>query len=161
MEIEIRLSKEQDFGKLIELDLHIWNAETTPATIAWESVEEFANRNPEGSQIVALVDGNVVGYLGYHPPTPLETNQHVLELDIAVDEKFQGRGIGKQLLEKGKIVAKEKGINKLSLRVLATNKGAIQFYKKCGFIEQGRLIHEFYIGGKYVDDILMYMLLDE
>jgi RimJ/RimL family protein N-acetyltransferase len=160
MMIEIRLSKESDFGQLIDLDHRIWSSKTTPSTISWESIDQFAKQNPEGSQVVALVDGKVAGYLGFHAPTPLETNQHVRELDIAVDERFQGRGIGKQLLEKGKIEAKEIGIHKLSLRALATNEGAIQFYKKCGFIEQGRLINEFYIDGKYEDDLLMYMLLD-
>ncbi|MGM0874984.1 MAG: N-acetyltransferase family protein [Bacillota bacterium] len=160
MTVEIRLSKELDFGQLIDLDHRIWSSTTTPSKIAWESIEEFAKRNPEGSQVVAIVDGKVAGYLGFHAPTPLETNQHVIELDIAVDVRFQGRGIGKQLLEKGKNEAIQKGIHKLSLRVLETNEGAIQFYKKCGFIEQGRLINEFYIEGKYVDDLLMYMLLD-
>jgi len=158
--VEIRLSKKSDFEQLIDLDHRIWNQKITPGTIKWNSVNEFAIRNPEGSQVVALVDGGVVGYLGFQSPTPLETNQHVIEIDIAVDTRFQAQGIGRQLIEKGKAVAKEKGIRKLSLRVLATNEGAIEFYQKCGFIEQGRLINEFYIGGKYVDDYLMYMLLD-
>jgi RimJ/RimL family protein N-acetyltransferase len=161
MKIEIRLSKEVDFKELIAIDHRIWNAATTPAKIAWESVDEYAKRNPEESQIVAIVDGEVAGYLGLHHPTPLVTNKHVLELNIGVDQRFQGRGIGKELLEEGKKAAKDKGIHKLALRVLATNKGAIQFYKKCGFVEQGRLINEFFIDGKYVDDILMFMLLDE
>ncbi|MBZ5752197.1 GNAT family N-acetyltransferase [Metabacillus sp. DBTR6] len=158
--IEIRLSKKNDFEQLIDLDHRIWSPNITPGTIKWNSVNEFAIRNPEGSQVVALVDGEVVGYLGFQSPTPLGTNQHVKEIDIAVDPRFQARGIGKQLIEKGKTIAKEKGLRKLSLRVLATNKGAIEFYKKCGFIEQGKLINEFLIGGKYVDDYLMYMLLN-
>lgn len=160
MTLEIRLSKEHDFRELIDLDHRIWSSTTTPATITWESIDEFAKRNPEGSQVVAVVDGVVAGYLGFHAPTPLETNQHVMEIDIAVDPGFQGRGIGKKLLEKYEHLAKDKGIHKISLRVLATNEGAIEFYKKCGFLEQGRLINEFKISGKYVDDILMYMLLD-
>jgi RimJ/RimL family protein N-acetyltransferase len=161
MNIEIRLSKEEDFRQLMELDKNIWNSATTPGEIAWTSVEEFAKRNPAGSQLVALIDGKVGGYLGFHHPTPLATNKHVLELDIGVDHRLQGKGIGKQLLQKGKELAKTKGIHKLSLRVLSTNEGAIQFYKKNGFIEQGRLINEFYINGKYVDDLLMYILIKE
>jgi ribosomal protein S18 acetylase RimI-like enzyme len=157
--IEIRLSKKSDFEQLIDLDHRIWSPKITPGTIKWKSVNEFAIRNPAGSQVVALVDGEVAGYLGFQSPTPLETNQHVMDIDIAVDPRFQAKGIGKQLIEKGKTVAKEKGIRKLSLRVLATNEGAIEFYKKCGFIEQGRLINEFHIDGKYVDDYLMYMLI--
>lgn len=159
MELEIRFSQECDFNQLVELDHRIWSATTTPATIHWKSVSEFSIRNPAGSQVVALVDGEVVGYLGFHASTPLETNQHVMELDIGVDEAFQGMGIGKSLLAKAKEVAIDRGVHKLSIRVLATNEGAIQFYRHVGFIDQGRLIDEFFINGRYVDDLLMYLLL--
>lgn len=138
--------------KLIDLDHRIWSSTTTPAKIEWKSVDEYQQRNPEGSQVVALVDNKIVGYLGYHAPTPLETNRHVMEIDIAVHSNFHGLGIGRKLLEKG--------IKKLSLRVLATNTGAIAFYRKCGFKEQGRLVNEFYIDGKYVDDLLMFRLIE-
>ncbi|HZH60550.1 MAG TPA: GNAT family N-acetyltransferase [Metabacillus sp.] len=160
MTIEVRFSKERDFEQLLALDNRIWNTMTTPAVIKWSSVSEYKQRNPEGSQLVALVNGKVAGYLGYHSPTPLETNQHVLEVDIAVDLHFQGKGIGKRLLKSAEEIFKEKGVKKLSLRVLETNKGAIRFYQKCGFLEQGRLINEFFIEGKYVNDVLMYRFLD-
>ncbi|KKI88842.1 hypothetical protein WQ54_29210 [Bacillus sp. SA1-12] len=161
MTIEIRLSKKSDFGRLIEIDHIVWSTATTPSTITWKSVDEYENRNPEGSQLVALVNGQVAGYLGFHQPTPLKTNQHVMEIDLAVDPDYQGKGIGRKLLETYMQLAIEKGIYKLSLRVLATNADAIQFYKKCGFIEQGRLINEFYIDGRFVDDLLMYILLNK
>ncbi|MCM3442701.1 N-acetyltransferase family protein [Metabacillus halosaccharovorans] len=160
MTIEVRLSKESDFEQLLEIDNRIWNSTTTPAIIKWNSVSEYKQRNPEGSQLVALVNGKVAGYLGFHLPTPLNTNQHVLEIDIAVDMHFQGSGVGRSLLLNAENIFKEKGIKKLSLRVLETNSGAIRFYQKCGFREQGKLINEFFIDGKYVNDLLMYKLLE-
>jgi len=160
MTIVVRFSKERDIEQLLALDNRVWNTAATPAVIKWSSVSEYKQKNPEGSKLVALVNGKVAGYLGYHSPTPLETNQHVLEIDIAVDLPFQGMGIGKRLLKSAEEIFKEKGIKKLSLRVLETNKGAIRFYQKCGFLEQGRLINEFFIEGKYVNDVLMYRLLD-
>lgn len=160
MAIEVRFSKESDFDQLIALDNRIWNTDTTPAVIKWSSVSDYKQRNPEGSQLVALVNGKVAGYLGYHSPSPLVTNHHVLEIDIGIDLPFQGLGVGKRLLERAEEIFKEKGVKKLSLRVLETNKGAIRFYQKCGFLEQGRLINEFFIEGKYVNDVLMYKLLE-
>lgn len=160
MAIEVRFSRESDFEQLLEIDNRIWNTATTPAVIKWNSVSEYKQRNPEGSQLVALVNGKVAGYLGFHSPTPLDTNQHVLEIDIAVDHHFQGSGVGKSLLSSAEKIFKERGIKKLSLRVLETNSGAISFYQKCGFIEQGKLINEFFIDGKYVNDLLMYRLLE-
>lgn len=160
MTIEVRFSKESDFEQLVDIDNRIWNTATTPAIIQWNSVSEYKQRNPEGSQLVAFVNGKVAGYLGYHSPTPLDTNQHVLEIDIGVDPHFQGNGVGKSLLLSAEKVFKEKGIKKLSLRVLETNSGAITFYQKCGFLVQGKLINEFFIDGKYVNDILMYRLIE-
>ncbi|WP_026561310.1 GNAT family N-acetyltransferase [Bacillus sp. J37] len=160
MSIEVRLSKESDVEQLLEIDNRIWNTTTTPAIIKWNSASEYKERNPEGSQLVALANGQVAGYLGFHSPTPLNTNQHVLEIDIAVDRHFQGSGVGKSLLLSAENIFKEKGIKKLSLRVLETNSGAIRFYHKCGFRKQGKLINEFFIDGKYVNDLLMYKLLD-
>ncbi|MNN82623.1 hypothetical protein D3C81_1995730 [compost metagenome] len=60
------------------------------------------------------------------------------------------------MMEEMKGMAARSGVRKLSLRVLATNPSAISFYKSCGFIEQGRLVEEFYLNGQYIDDILMW-----
>ncbi|WP_226670231.1 GNAT family N-acetyltransferase [Metabacillus litoralis] len=160
MTIKIRFSKESDFEQLIDIDHKVWTMKTTPTVIKWGSLIEFCEKNPEGSQLVAILEERVVGYLGFHHPTPLKTNQHVLEIDIAVDQHYQGKGIGRMLLNELMKIAKEKSIHKLALRVLSSNEGAIDFYKKCGFIEQGRLVKEFLIDGEFVDDLLMYKLVE-
>ncbi|XQY91069.1 GNAT family N-acetyltransferase [Metabacillus sp. HB246100] len=158
--IEIRLSQAKDFAQLLHLDHKVWNEVTTPSVINWESIEQFSSKNPEGSQLVALDDGMVVGYLGYHYPTPLETNKHVYEMDIAVNPDHQGKGVGSMLLHTFIEMAQKHSIHKLSLRVLESNQKAIHFYRKNGFKEQGRLVKEFYVNGNYVDDILMYKLIN-
>lgn len=160
MTIKIRFSTESDFQQLIDIDNKVWNKKTTPTIIKWDSLNEFSEQNPEGSQLVAILEERVVGYLGFHHPTPLKTNQHVLEIDIAVDQHYQGKGIGRKLLDELVKMAKDKNIHKLALRVLSSNEGAIDFYKKCGFIEQGRLVKEFLIEGDFVDDLLMYKLVE-
>ncbi|MBM7606105.1 RimJ/RimL family protein N-acetyltransferase [Metabacillus crassostreae] len=160
MTIKIRFSKKSDFEQLIDLDHKVWNMKATPTIIKWNSLNEFSEKNPEGSQLVAILEDRVVGYLGFHHPTPLKTNQHVLEIDIAVDQHYQGKGIGRKLLDELMKMAKDKNIHKLALRVLSSNEGAIDFYKKCGFTEQGRLVKEFLIDGEFVDDLLLYKLVE-
>lgn len=159
--IVIRPSRKEDFQQLVDLDNMIWDVSSAPVPIAWSSVEEYESRNPVGSQLVAEVDNVAAGYLGFRSPTPLPSNEHVSELNIAVHPGFQRMGIGRRLLEAAKERLIELGKKKLSLRVLATNESAIEFYKKCGFIEQGRLVKEFYLNGQYVDDVMMYILLIE
>lgn len=56
--------------------------------------------------------------------------------------------------------AREQKKHKICLRVLAINEGAIKLYESCGFREQGRLIDEFLIEGEYIDDVLMYKMID-
>ncbi|KAA2301006.1 GNAT family N-acetyltransferase, partial [Clostridioides difficile] len=64
-------------------------------------------------------------------------------------------GIATALMDAIKQHAAQQGVRKLRLRVLSSNPGAITFYTQCGFVTEGRLVSEFYIGDKYVDDILM------
>ena len=60
--------------------------------------------------------------------------------NIAVHPDYQRQGIGQRLIEAMKAWAAEQGVRKLSLRVLTTNPGAMEFYRNCGFVEQGRLV---------------------
>lgn len=154
--IWIRLSEIQDAGVLMELDALAWSPQSTPGEIKWDSREQYLRKCPPGSQLIAGIGDQICGYLGFDYPTPLPSNQHVYEINIAVHPHYQRLGIGRKLIEAIKQRAAVQEKRKLSLRVLASNSGAIQFYQSCGFIEQGRLIEEFYLNGQYVDDILMW-----
>lgn len=50
---------------------------------------------------------------------------------------------------------RDRGMRKLTLRVLSTNRAAISLYERLGFTREGDLREEFLINGSYVDDILM------
>lgn len=152
----IRLSEIRDAGALMELDALAWGLQSSPGgELKWNSREQYLQKCPPGSQLIAGIGDQICGYLGFYYPTPLPSNQHVYEINIAIHPNYQRMGIGRKLIEAIKQQAAEKGKRKISLRVLASNQGAIQFYQSCGFIEQGRLIEEFYLNGQYVDDILM------
>jgi ribosomal protein S18 acetylase RimI-like enzyme len=157
----IRPSTVEDAVQLVAVDNIAWSEDTAPVPIRWNSTEQYLKACPPGSQLVAEHAGIICGYVQTKPPTPLPSNSHVLELVIAVHPDCQGKGIGKRLLEAAEAKAKAQGKRKLSLRVLATNESAIAFYKRCGYQEQGRLVEEFYLNGRFVDDILMYKLLDK
>ncbi|WP_068620739.1 GNAT family N-acetyltransferase [Paenibacillus tuaregi] len=153
----VRISELRDAAQLIEIDKLVWNPKTTPAVIHPVSREDFLQNNPPGSQLVAVMGDAICGYLGFSCPTPLESNRHVYEINIAVHPSYQRLGVGRALMEGMKRYAAEQGKRKLCLRVLATNENALEFYRSCGFIEQGRLVEEFYLDGRYVDDILLWL----
>lgn len=157
--LTIRFSEMKDAAALMELDELVWDRNTAPAPLEWTSREHYLLHCPPGTQLVALHEEELCGYIGFRSPTSLHSNRHVLELNIAVHPAYQRQGIGQRLIEAVKDMACMEGISKLRLRVLSSNPGALSFYRNCGFQEEGRLIQEFYVDGRYVDDILMCCFL--
>ncbi|ARU63906.1 hypothetical protein CBW65_13505 [Tumebacillus avium] len=155
----IRPSTAEDAVQLVALDNIAWSTDSAVSDNSWNSTEEYLDRCPPGSQIVAESEGVVCGYVQSRNPTGLPSNDHVAELSIAVHPDYQGKGVGRQLMQAIEDKALREGKRKVALRVLATNSGAIEFYKRCGYIEQGRLVQEFFLNGQYVDDLMMYKLI--
>ncbi|MFC4775212.1 GNAT family N-acetyltransferase [Paenibacillus sp. GCM10023252] len=157
--IQIRPSARIDSAQLMQLDNELWNPLTAPVPIHFDSEQQFEDSNPPGSLLVAVMGNTVCGYIGYRASTPLPSNSHVAELNIGVHSSHHRKGIGRMLIEALEEKLASEGRTKLALRVLATNEQAISFYESCGFAEQGRLVGEFYLDGRYVDDVLMYKWL--
>ena len=61
------------------------------------------------------------------------TNKNFGIQSIAVHPKFQGLGIGKQLLENAELIASQKGFFSMRLTVHTDNYQAISFYEKMGW----------------------------
>ncbi|XID94874.1 GNAT family N-acetyltransferase [Paenibacillaceae bacterium WGS1546] len=160
MNIKTRLSEKKDLPSLVALNNTVWNADNSPGLIDWESEEQYERHSPPGSQIVAECEGKICGYISLNQPTKLPSNRHVMEIAIAVSPDYRQMGIGKMLLDAAYGWGKRNGKRKISLRVLSTNEAGIQFYLKCGFTIQGRLVDEFLIDNRYVDDIFMYKLIE-
>ncbi|MHA0856290.1 N-acetyltransferase family protein [Paenibacillus sp. CMAA1364] len=157
--LAIRLSEMKDAQQLMNLDAMVWNDDSSPEPLNWTSREDFLRHCQPGSQFVAFINDKLCGYVGFRYPTSIRTNRHVWEINIAVDPYFQHEGVGTRLMDTLKKWAQMQEITKLSLRVLATNPVASSFYKKCGFVQEGRLAKEFHVGGQYVDDIFMAYFL--
>lgn len=77
---------------------------------------------------------------------------------IYVLSDYQGKGIGRQLLEKAIQMAKKKKASYIWLGVWEENKRAIQFYKKNGFIAFDE--HYFMVGDDKQTDIMMKLTLN-
>lgn len=66
---------------------------------------------------------------------------------IVVDPGFQGKGVGRKLLEHAEIIAKQKGAERLSLEASVDNKKLIAWYNKFGF-ESTELMQDYYEEGR-------------
>lgn len=158
-EIIIRSLQDADYPEMMTIDQLVFNSSTTPAPMRQITLEEYAGHYSPDNVFVAELEGRVAGYIGFHNPTGLPSNSHVMEIYIAVHPDFQKMGVGRTLMQHIIRFGKENGFQKISLRVLSLNQKAIALYKAIGFLEQGRLVREFILDGNYVDDIMMYLLL--
>lgn len=78
---------------------------------------------------VAILNNKVVGYVGV-----LDTATDYNIIGIAVGKNYLNCGVGTQLFEYLKNVAKKNCVETISLEVDEMNTKAINFYKKMGFI---------------------------
>ncbi len=52
-------------------------------------------------------------------------------------------------------------LHRVELAVLDFNEGALTCYRRCGFVEEGRLRQDRFVDGRYVDVIVMGVLRKE
>jgi ribosomal protein S18 acetylase RimI-like enzyme len=106
--------------------------------------------------LVAEIDGAIAGYVRLGRVFPIAASEHVLMISgLAVDPAFQRRGVGRSLMEAAVREARARGARRLTLRVLAHNESAVRLYESVGFVVEGVLRGEFFLDGRYVDDMLM------
>ena len=92
-----------------------------------EEVFIYYTFEPNTNFLVYEIDGRVRGYIIF------QNDGHVVS--IAVHPKWRKRGIGTALMEK--VFEKTGGIARIEVRV--SNKIAIEFYRKLGFVIQERI----------------------
>ena len=89
-------------------------------------------------EIIAFVDGKVVGTAGIEAVGTKYKVRHRAEFGISVLKEYWGLGLGRALTEACIKCAKEAGYAQLELSVVAENERAIALYQKEGFLEYGR-----------------------
>lgn len=111
--------------------------------------------------IVAFKDS--LDYIGQVSLTNIDWKNRVAGIGIVIGKKdCLGKGIGTEAIELLQYFAFYKlNLNKLELSVHDFNERAIKCYKKCGFVEEGRLRQKNYYDGEYCDSILMGNLKEE
>jgi RimJ/RimL family protein N-acetyltransferase len=84
-------------------------------------------------------------------------------LGIVIGEKNQwGKGYGQDAIRTLlTFVFGEMNLNRIYLRVYADHALAINAYRKCGFVEEGRLRQDVYSEGRYHDMLVMGILKQE
>ncbi len=90
---------------------------------------------------VALINGNVVGYVHANDYDLIYASHMKNIMGIAVSNSFQKMGIGKALLTAVEHWAKNTGACGIRLVSGATRTGAHRFYRQCGYTENKKQIN--------------------
>ena len=141
----IRIGNEKDFDSVNVLrkevnDLHvmgepkIFKGFTKPMQ---EYLKEYFI-DPNKVLLVYEENGIIYGYamleIVEKPERPHAFKSKFLHIEeLGVAKNFRGKGIGKQLMEKIREIAKEKALAEIQLDAWAFNQSALAFYDKAGF----------------------------
>ena len=127
-----------------------------------QSTREFVLRNiREGvAQFVALDRGTVVGWCDVSPDRHPAT-AHSGYLGIGLLPEYRGQGIGRRLISAALRRAKENGLERVHLTVNSSNDRARSLYEKVGFRLEGVMRRAAKFDGRYEDELMMALLLDD
>ena len=89
-------------------------------------------------EIVALVDGKIVGTAGIEAVGTKYKVKHRADFGISVLREYWGLGLGKALTDACIQCARDAGYAQLELTAVAENNRALSLYQRVGFVEYGR-----------------------
>lgn len=102
----------------------------------------------------------VVGWASINPFNPRAAYRYVADFSIYVARDARGKGVGSQLLAAIIDEARRLGYHKLVLAGFPFNAAGIHLYRRFGFREVGVYREQGVLDGRWVDVVVMELLLD-
>lgn len=158
-DITIRAVTPDDAEAIAEICMQpnvVWGTLQLPAQTSEGWRKRLAGNDPNSSYMLcAEVDGKPVGMAGLHW-TARPRISHVGHLGMMVHDAYQGRGIGKALMQ-ALVDAADKwlGLIRLELEVYPDNERAVKLYQSFGFEVEGLKRLNAFRDGQYVDSLAM------
>ncbi|GHX96890.1 spermidine n1-acetyltransferase [Vibrio cholerae] len=127
---------------------------------SFDELEELYNKhihdNAERRFVVEDAQKNLIGLVEL-----IEINyiHRSAEFQIIIAPEHQGKGFARTLINRALDYSFTiLNLHKIYLHVAVENPKAVHLYEKCGFVEEGHLVEEFFINGRYQDVKRMYIL---
>lgn len=140
MDVNIRKAEKKDLEYILALysQPDMDNGEVLDIEEA-ERIFDKMGRYPDYSVYIAELDGNIVGTFAL---AIMDNLAHMgmpsgLIEDVVVSECFQGRGIGKLMMNRAIEICREKGCYKAALSSNLKREKAHRFYEGIGFRKHG------------------------
>jgi RimJ/RimL family protein N-acetyltransferase len=109
--------------------------------------------------MVAVVDGKVVGWCDIRRGTR-DAEAHSGMLGMGIIPGYRDRGLGRKLILATIDAARAAGMHRIELHARTENLRAIALYEKVGFVHEGVARDAIRIDGRYMDSVLMALILD-
>ena len=121
--MKIRELENADFSQVIEIWKKSFNNNFD------KEINSTYLNDPSSITLVSVDSNTITGVASLHIIKKLTRTLGLIE-DVAVNENYRGKGIGKKLVEKLIEIASEKGCDKT---VLNSSEKNSEFYEKIGF----------------------------
>lgn len=118
----------------------------------WSTWDE---RHRPDCRLVAEVDGAVGAWAALVPISPRAVYAGVAEVSIYVGTEYQGRGIGRGLLEHLIDDSEEAGVWTLQAGIFPENETSLTLHRSLGFREVGRRVRVGKLHGRWRDVVLL------
>ncbi|MFC0875695.1 GNAT family N-acetyltransferase [Saccharicrinis sp. FJH2] len=152
-----------DFMKQVLSETPFLRFEPEELTMNIKQEEDFVSNfilNRSLKMILALHGKEIIG-IGSIEGSHLKKFRHNGEYGIVVKKAWWNKGIARDITTLLLEWASENPVlKKINLHVNAENTIAIEFYKKVGFKEEGRILRDFYYNKSYHDTLFMGMNVD-
>lgn len=136
--VQIREISKKDAESIATLSTQLGYESDIEQTSA--RIKLVINNSNENCAFVALVDGEVVGWIHGFYTLRIESDPFIEIGGLIVDEKHRNLKIGKQLIEHVNIWAKAHQVKKLKVRCNIKRTESHKFYERLGFKENKRQI---------------------
>lgn len=151
-----------EFGRAVTAEtpfLHRLGPERASAPEDLRAVFQRFADSPNSCLIHAWAGNRIVAEAGIQGG-PFERIAHVAGLGVAVLRAYWGKGIGGALMLALEAYARQAGVTRLELTVVAANERARRLYRAHGYVEEGLKRAAMRVEGAYVDEVLMAKYLD-
>lgn len=130
---------------------------------SFDELEDLYNRhihdNAERRFIVETREQQLIGLVEL---IEIDYIHRRAEFQIIIAPQHQGKGFARTCIHKALDYSFTiLNLHKVYLSVAVDNEKALHLYQQCGFREEGHLIGEFFIEGRYRDVKRMYILQEE
>jgi len=164
--ITVRLLNENDVSAYRAVRLEALRDSPTAFGSSYEEelnlpLSKFASRLQDARIFGAYSgDNHLIGILGFIQESRVKRAHNASLVGMHVSMSFRRQGVGGALLDHAIQFARQSGgIEAIKLSVTSNNQDAVRLYQSRGFKPYGLEPNALYVGGKYLDEEYLILLL--